>query len=164
MVTSPREDTVTRPGRAPAAEADPVLISKITAPGLPDWAVPRLRIATIMAERAHAPLTMVTGPPGAGKTMAMALWAATGDSPGPRAWMTVDEYDNRPRVFWSYVTAALRAAGVRVDPLPPAMTSGNDVDHGSRPTWPGRTRRSPWSSTTFSCSRRRPPWTAWRTS
>jgi LuxR family maltose regulon positive regulatory protein len=129
MVTSPAEDSVTRPGRAPAGEADPVLISKITAPGLPDWAVPRLRIATIMAESSRAPLTMVTGPPGAGKTMAMALWAATGNSPGPRAWMTVDEYDNRPRVFWSYVTAALRAAGVRVDPLPPTMTSGNDVDH-----------------------------------
>ncbi|MGI8451938.1 MAG: LuxR C-terminal-related transcriptional regulator, partial [Streptosporangiaceae bacterium] len=95
-----------------------------------DWAVPRLRIATIMAESTRAPLTMVTGPPGAGKTMAIALWAATRASRGPCAWMTVDDYDNRPRVFWSYVTAALRAAGVQVVPLSPAMASGNDVDHG----------------------------------
>jgi LuxR family maltose regulon positive regulatory protein len=120
---------MTPPDGPPAGEADPVLISKITAPGLPHWAVPRQRIATIMAESSRAPLTMVTGPPGAGKTMAIALWAATGDSPGPRAWMTVDDYDNRPRVFWSYVTAALRAAGVQVTPLPAALTSGSDVDH-----------------------------------
>ncbi len=128
--TNSRPRTVTRLPRPPAGESDPVLISKITAPGLPDWAVPRLRIAAIMAESTRAPLTMVTGPPGAGKTMAIALWAASPSSHGPCAWMTVDDYDNRPRVFWSYVTAALRSAGARVAPLSPVMASGNDVDHG----------------------------------
>ena len=80
-----------------------------------------------MAGSGSAPPTTVTGPPGAGKTMSLALWAATRSSPGPCAWMTVDDYDNRPRVFWSYVTAALRAAGVPVTPLSPALASGNEA-------------------------------------
>ena len=111
-------------------EGDPVLLSKITAPGLPGWAVPRPRIADIMAESARVPVTTVTGPPGAGKTMSIALWASARSGAGPCAWVTVDDYDNRPGVFWSYVTAALRAAGVPVTPLSPATASGNP---GSEP-------------------------------
>jgi len=139
MVTSPPANNGTRPGGPPASAGDPVLISKITTPCLPGWAVPRPRIAAIMAGSGSVPLTTVTGPPGAGKTMSLALWAATRSSPGPCAWMTVDDYDNRPRVFWSYVTAALQAAGVPVTPLSPALASrneasgndasGNEADH-----------------------------------
>jgi LuxR family maltose regulon positive regulatory protein len=129
MVTSPPAH-IEAPDAGPlAGPGDPVLISKITAPSLPGWAVPRPRIAALMAESARAPLTTVTGPPGAGKTMSIALWAAARTSPGPCAWMTVDDYDNRPRVFWSYVTAALRAAGVPVAPLAAATASGSEVSH-----------------------------------
>ncbi len=133
MVTSPRARTGAADGRPPADAGDPVLLSKITAPGLPRWAVPRPQIAAIMAESARVPLVTVTGPPGAGKTMSIALWASTQASAGPCAWMTVDDYDNRPGVFWSYVTAALRAAGAAVTPLSPAMASGTmdtEVGHG----------------------------------
>jgi MoxR-like ATPase len=56
---------------------------------------------------------LLVGPPGAGKTMAVALWAG-GTPPGTLAWVTLDDYDNRPKVFWSYVVAALRRAGVTV--------------------------------------------------
>src|SRR5208282_1698987 len=62
---------------------------------------------------ARGPLTTVTGPPGAGKTMATALWAASA-SPGMKVWITLDRYDNRPKVFWSYIMAALRRAGITV--------------------------------------------------
>jgi LuxR family maltose regulon positive regulatory protein len=62
----------------------PVLESKITAPGVPGWAVPRPRITRLIAEGTRwCPLTVVTGPAGAGKTMALALWAAA--EPGPVA-------------------------------------------------------------------------------
>ena len=54
-------------------------LSKITAPGVPGWAVPRPRIAAIMAESARVPLITVTGPPGAGKTMS----SRCGHPPGP---------------------------------------------------------------------------------
>ena len=133
MVTSPRAPSGTAAGGSPADAGDPVLLSKITTPGVPGWAVPRPRIAAIMAESARVPLITVTGPPGAGKTMSIALWASARTSAGPCAWMTVDEYDNRPGVFWSYVTAALRAAGVPVTPLSPAADggkAGGEAGHG----------------------------------
>ena len=101
---------------------DPVLMSKITVPGLPGWAVERSRIDELIAAGARGPLTTVTGPPGAGKTMAIALWAARRRCPGPLVWVTLDGYDNQPRVFWSYVVAALRQAGIVVPPACPAGT------------------------------------------
>ena len=42
--------------------------------------------------------------------MALALWAAADH--GAVAWVTLDDYDNQPTVFWSYVVAALHRAGV----------------------------------------------------
>jgi len=62
--------------RWPAISADaPILASKITVRGVPDWAVPRPRITTLIAEGTRCcPLTIATGPAGAGKTMALALW------------------------------------------------------------------------------------------
>lgn len=113
----------------PTGAEDPLLMSKITVPSVPDWAVPRPRIEKLIAAGARGPLTMVTGPPGAGKTMSIALWAAAAAGPGPLAWITVDVYDNRPRVFWSYVVAALRRAGVAAPRVPSAMAGENGVDH-----------------------------------
>jgi LuxR family maltose regulon positive regulatory protein len=93
---------------------DPVLLSKVTTPEVPGWAVARPRIEKLIAEGAAGTLTSVTGPPGAGKTMAIASWAAARTYPCTLAWVTLDDYDNKPRVFWSYVVAALRRAGIAV--------------------------------------------------
>ena len=98
---------------------DPVLTSKITPPDLPAWAVTRPRLDKLIAEGVRGPLTSVTGPPGAGKTMAIVAWAAAASYPGTLAWLTVDDYDNRPRVFWAYVVAALRRAAVAVPRVMP---------------------------------------------
>jgi LuxR family transcriptional regulator, maltose regulon positive regulatory protein len=69
--------------------------------------VQRPRITTLIAEGTRwCRLTVVTGPPGAGKTMALALWAAT--EPGAVAWVSLDDYHNQPGVFWSYAVAVLR--------------------------------------------------------
>ncbi len=115
--------------RQPAVCAgDPVLAARICAPGVPGWAVSRPRISKLVAGGARwCPLTVVTGPPGAGKTMALALWAAA--EPDGVAWVTLDDYDNEPRAFWSYVVAALRRLGVAV-PWPwPAASAGQAADH-----------------------------------
>jgi LuxR family transcriptional regulator, maltose regulon positive regulatory protein len=113
-------------GRADAD--DPVLMSKVTAPDVPGWAVARPRIDKLIAEGARGPLTSVTGPPGAGKTMAIASWAAASTYPCTLAWVTLDDYDNKPRVFWSYVVAALRRAGVTVPRVLPGPTR-ESVEH-----------------------------------
>jgi LuxR family maltose regulon positive regulatory protein len=92
---------------------DPILTSKITAPDVPAWAVQRPRITGRIAEGTRwCPLTVVTGPAGAGKTMAVAMWAAA--EADRVAWVCLDEFDNRPGAFWSYVVAALRRSGVTV--------------------------------------------------
>ena len=114
--------------RGHADADDPVLVSKITMPDLPGWMVARPRLDTLLAEGATGPLTSVTGPPGAGKTMTIAAWAAAGNGPGPLAWLALDDYDNRPRVFWTYAAAALRRAGIDVPRVLPGP--GRDVvDH-----------------------------------
>jgi LuxR family transcriptional regulator, maltose regulon positive regulatory protein len=106
-----RAPTSTR--RSAMSAGDPILTSKITAPDVPDWAVQRPRITELIAEGTRwCPLTVVTGPVGAGKTMAVAMWAAA--EPGRVAWLCLDEFDNRPGAFWSYVVAALRRSGVAV--------------------------------------------------
>ena len=113
MAAHVANQTPARGRRSAAPAGDPILASKITAPSVPDWAVQRPRITRLIAEGTRwCPLTVVTGPPGAGKTMALALWAAA--EPGAVAWVCPDEFDNRPGVFWSYVVAALRRAGVAV--------------------------------------------------
>ena len=119
MATHVAGQASTRGGRSASAEA-PILAAKITVPHVPDWAVQRPRITKLVAEGARwCPLTVVTGPPGAGKTMALALWAAA--ESGTVAWVYLDEFDNRPGVFWSYVAAALRRVGVAV---PKALRAG----------------------------------------
>jgi LuxR family transcriptional regulator, maltose regulon positive regulatory protein len=102
---------------------DSVLRFKITIPTVPKWAVPRDRVKDLITSGATGPLTVVTGPAGAGKTVALALWARAERRAGPVSWVTLDRFDNRPEIFWSYITAALRWGGVAISPDLPALAS-----------------------------------------
>ena len=117
------------PARRPAVSAGiPILAAKITVPGVPDWAVPRPRITKLIAEGTRrCPLTIVTGPPGAGKTMALALWAAA--EPGTVAWISLDDFDNQPGAFWSYAVAALGRSGVAIPKVLSAASPRRLADH-----------------------------------
>jgi LuxR family transcriptional regulator, maltose regulon positive regulatory protein len=119
----------TRPRRTTPAD-HPVLASKITTPAVPGWVISRPRLTERIAAGAALPLTVVTGPPGAGKTMALASWAAAGAAGGRVAWVALDEFDNRPGAFWSCVVEALRQAGVAVPGGPPEVSRGGATDHG----------------------------------
>src|SRR5262249_16352734 len=134
MATHAARQMVTSPRRPAASGGDPVLTSKITAPDVPGWALRRPRITEVISQGTRwCPLTVVTGPVGAGKTMAVAVWAAA--ESGPVAWVRLDEYDNRPGGFWSYVIAALRRSGVAVPKaLSPALRGrGAGGAGGGRP-------------------------------
>jgi LuxR family maltose regulon positive regulatory protein len=117
------------PARRPAVFAGiPILAAKITVPGVPDWAVPRPRITKLIAEGTRrCPLTIVSGPPGAGKTVALALWAAA--EPGSVAWISLDEFDNQPDAFWSYAVAALGRSGVAIPKALSAASRRRLADH-----------------------------------
>ena len=120
---------VATPARRSAVSANvPILAAKITAPGVPDWAVPRPRITKLIAEGTRqCPLTIVTGPPGAGKTMALSQWVAA--APGPVAWISLDSFDNQPGAFWSYAVAALVRSGVAIPKVLSAASRGRAADH-----------------------------------
>src|ERR1700733_14205841 len=100
---------------------DLFLASKLTAPRLPGWMVARPRLDQRIAEGASGRVTVVTGPPGAGKTTALASWAAASMTPVRVAWVTLDDYDNQPGSFWSYVVKALLQVGVPLEETVPAL-------------------------------------------
>jgi LuxR family transcriptional regulator, maltose regulon positive regulatory protein len=128
MATHGTSLVTTRARQFAVSADDPVPAAKITAPGVPVWAVQRPRITKLIAEDVRwCQLTVVTGPPGAGKTTALALWAVA--EPGIVAWVCLDEFDNRPGVFWSYVVAALRESGVTLPRALAAAMRGRVGDH-----------------------------------
>jgi LuxR family maltose regulon positive regulatory protein len=94
----------------------PIPASKVRIPGLPEWMIPRTRLRDRLARGARGPLTVVTGPPGAGKTVAVAAWALSDRTPGPVAWVSLDDGDARPDAFWPLLQEALRQAGVAMTP------------------------------------------------
>ena len=94
---------------------EPLLIAKLSPPELQSWIVPRPRIDRCIEKGVHhGTVTVISGPPGAGKTVALARWQAGTRWPGPVAWLTVDEYDTTPDRFWRNLAAALARAGITV--------------------------------------------------
>jgi LuxR family transcriptional regulator, maltose regulon positive regulatory protein len=95
---------------------DPIMSAKffVPAPNGPVLRRRRLvdRLAAAVAER---PLTVVCAPAGTGKTILAGSWVTSGIVPGPVVWISLDEDDDRPGVFWTYVVAGLERAGVDVE-------------------------------------------------
>ena len=128
MAADVAEQVPASAGRLAVSAGIPILAAKITTPGVPDWAVQRARITKLIAEGTRrCPLTLVTGPPGAGKTMALAQWAAA--EPKAVAWISLDNFDNQPGVFWSYAVAALGRSGVAIPTVLPAASRGRAAGH-----------------------------------
>jgi ATP/maltotriose-dependent transcriptional regulator MalT len=57
-------------------------------------------------------LTLVSAPTGFGKTSVLAAWAAA--SPARFGWVSLDQGDDEPTRFWSYVVAAIESAAREV--------------------------------------------------
>jgi len=76
------------------------------------WAVRRQRLFDALSRGADGPLTLLRAPAGCGKTALASSWVAAGAAPGPVTWISLDDDDARPGVFWSYVVAGLAGSGV----------------------------------------------------
>ncbi|PJN39687.1 helix-turn-helix transcriptional regulator [Streptomyces sp. CB02959] len=86
----------------------PLLAAKFVPPERPHAYVHRQRLTDRLASAATGPLTLITGPAGAGKTTLAASWARTGPLPGPLVWLTLDSCESAPGDFWAYVLEGFR--------------------------------------------------------
>ena len=96
--------------------ASPIIETKVTLPGRRSRLVERGRLAERLTGITTSRLTLVSAPPGFGKTTVVADWArdaANGET--AIAWVSLDAGDNDPGRFWSYVVAALRVDQPFVD-------------------------------------------------
>ncbi|MHA6523563.1 LuxR C-terminal-related transcriptional regulator [Tessaracoccus sp. G1721] len=70
----------------------------------------RPRITALLDSHLSHPVTLVTGPAGTGKTLAVADWTLVGHPPGVVAWLSLDRGDAGLTRFWASVLSALVAA------------------------------------------------------
>ncbi|MDA0182202.1 LuxR C-terminal-related transcriptional regulator [Solirubrobacter phytolaccae] len=82
--------------------------TKLLVPELRGEQAGRLGLVRVLEAGRARRLTLVAAPTGFGKTTMLAAWAAV--SPARFAWVSLDEADDEPTRFWSYVVAALEGA------------------------------------------------------
>src|SRR5580704_2141007 len=89
----------------------PLLEDKLRVPRPQVEVLRRRRVSGLIDAAVTSRVTVISGPAGAGKTMACAAWAAARPSARQPAWLTADAGDREPARFWQYVLAALVRAG-----------------------------------------------------
>jgi len=89
----------------------PLLETKTRVPTRRRGLVARSRLNEGLRAAGESALTLVSAPAGFGKTTLLTDWLTAGRSDGRiTAWLSLDESDNDPALFWAYFIAALRLA------------------------------------------------------
>ncbi len=104
--------------------SSPLLLTKLYVPRVRGALVPRPRLSDRLSPVSRPRLTLVSAPPGFGKTT---LVAASLDAATPVAWVSLDESDQRPEAFWTYVVTALNTA------VPGTGAGALPLLHGAHP-------------------------------
>jgi LuxR family maltose regulon positive regulatory protein len=84
----------------------PILATKLYIPPPRSKIVLRPRLIERLNEGMHCKLTLISAPAGFGKTTLVSEWAAVYER--PVAWLSLDEGDNDPTSFLTYLVAALQ--------------------------------------------------------
>src|SRR6266568_2634832 len=84
----------------------PILATKLYIPRLRPNVVSRPRLLERLNEGLHGKLILISAPAGFGKTTLVSQWLAAG--PRPTAWLSLDEGENDPTRFLTYLVAALQ--------------------------------------------------------
>ena len=89
--------------------AGPLLETKLHVPRWRRSLVARPRLSERLSRGAESALTLVSAPAGFGKTTLLAEWLAAAAADGRSvAWLSLDQRDNDPALFWIYLVAALK--------------------------------------------------------
>jgi ATP-dependent transcriptional regulator len=109
----------------------PLLETKLYVPRLRRGLVARPRLIERMRRGAESKLTLISAPPGFGKTTLLAEWLASAPARAQSvAWLSLDQADNQPVSFWTYLITALQtvapgvgASGLALlqEPKPPPI-------------------------------------------
>jgi LuxR family maltose regulon positive regulatory protein len=87
--------------------ARPLLAAKLIMPPVRRGAVPRPRLHQHLDGSADHRLTVVVAPAGWGKTTLLSAWAHDPARVDRVAWLSIDEADDEPVRFWTYLLSAL---------------------------------------------------------
>jgi LuxR family maltose regulon positive regulatory protein len=103
-----------------------LVATKLSPPRLRGSLVPRPRLSALMDAGAEAALTLVSAPPGFGKTTVLASWLERSSTePRAVAFVSLDESDSQASSFWLYVVTALSGAADGVgDSVLPLLAAG----------------------------------------
>ena len=96
----------------PALQPNRLLNTKLMPPRLPAALVPREHLLARLDAGLVRKVSLVAAPTGFGKTTLVRTWIANRTI--PFAWVTLDEHDNDPVRFWTYVCSALRTLDPRL--------------------------------------------------
>ena len=90
---------------------NPLVLTKLHIPEVRRGLVPRPRLVDGPARMSPPRLTLVSAPPGFGKTTLLASWAEAARTAGRTvAWVSLEETEQQPTAFWGYVVSALDGA------------------------------------------------------
>src|SRR3712207_3323804 len=94
-----------------------VIETKLLLPRPRQRSVPRPRLEELLGRGAETALTLLAAPAGFGKTTLLGHWLARRTGTHPIAWVSLDERDTDPTVFWTHLLHAVDRA------VPGAATS-----------------------------------------
>jgi LuxR family maltose regulon positive regulatory protein len=90
----------------------PIISTKLYIPTLRSKVVIRPRLIKQLNEGLHRRLTLISASAGFGKTTLVSEWVASCERPA--AWMSLDEGDNDPSRFLTYLVAALQTIAANI--------------------------------------------------
>jgi LuxR family transcriptional regulator, maltose regulon positive regulatory protein len=107
---------------------DPELVgTKLVAPAPRAGLLPRAGLQSLLQASLQAKLCLVAAPAGSGKTTLLAQWRAVAGG-GRVAWVSLEESDNDPTRFWSYLVAASRTVEPGVGTVAQGALGGPSVE------------------------------------
>src|SRR6202046_5805906 len=101
-----RPERPERPVRPEGPVRPELFADKLRIPRLSLAILRRGRVIDLVEGAAGPRVTVVSGPAGAGKTVACGSWASAAPAGRRVAWLTLDADDQDPARFWGYVQAA----------------------------------------------------------
>lgn len=109
--------------------ASDLVVTKLSPPRTAPGVIERPRLMAALTAGASRRLTLVEAPLGYGKTTLVSQWWHRKPRQGAVvAWLTLEDPENDPALFWRYVVGALRSAGSPVGTQAEVLLCGLGAD------------------------------------